>query len=249
MRETVKQLVEEAGRRAVAYFEGTFEVMTKEDGSPVTTADLDLNEFLCDGLRNAFPDDAIVSEEGEPDPRRFKAKRVWFIDPIDGTSYFAQRKPEFATLIGLCEDGASILSVVHFPLLNLTVEAARGEGALVNGRQTTVSSVQGGEAKILTRGKKLMGLGTVQRKSGHPALEFVRVAGGELEAFAVPVNPRAGEHDYAWLPCAVEEAGGRVTDGHGAPIRFNREEGLLPGYIVASNGLVHEEVLEQLPRD
>src|SRR5690242_16010919 len=81
-------LAEECGRMALDYWRSGFEVITKPDGSPVTTADLAIDGFIHNEIALRFPGDCVLSEESPEDPDRLGATRVWIADPIDGTAHF-----------------------------------------------------------------------------------------------------------------------------------------------------------------
>src|SRR5215213_1446083 len=93
--EVVRTAIELAGAEALRYAAEGFEVFTKPDQSPVTSADLAVNQILQTRLLDAFPDDGWLSEESPDGPARLDKDRVWVIDPIDGTSAFVDREPEF----------------------------------------------------------------------------------------------------------------------------------------------------------
>jgi myo-inositol-1(or 4)-monophosphatase len=91
--EVLRKAVRQAGQQALKLAAEGFETHIKKDRSPVTTADLAVNQILHEVLLAAFPHDAWLSEETPDDPRRLENKRVWIIDPIDGTKYFMRGVP------------------------------------------------------------------------------------------------------------------------------------------------------------
>ncbi len=243
----LRDIVAEAGRLALSYHHsGQFEVRQKADGSPVTTVDLAVDELLHRRIIERFPDDCILSEETKDDPKRLEASRVWILDPIDGTSYLVRREPEFSILAALCIDGVNVESVAYFPALELMLYARLGEGCFLNGRPVRMSQEDGPRARVGVRGARFAHLDTLGRPLGHAALELLRVAAGEFEGCVLSIGGSGGEHDYAWLPCVIEEAGGVVTDGEGLPLRFNKVDRSLPSAIVAANPRVHAALLEKL---
>ena len=116
----------EAGR-------GGFETHIKKDRSPVTSADLAVNQILQDMLMTAFPHDAWLSEETPDDPRRLKNNRVWIIDPIDGTKYFMRGIPQYAISVALVESHQPVVAAVYNPATDELFSAVRGSGAWLNG--------------------------------------------------------------------------------------------------------------------
>ena len=126
-----------AGRVALKYYHGGFEVTLKPDDTPVTQADREAERVIVDVLGRAFPEHGVLGEEfggaGATDTR-------WIIDPIDGTKNFVRRIPLWATLIALEERGEITVGVVHNPLTGDLYTARRGAGAFLNGERISVSS-------------------------------------------------------------------------------------------------------------
>jgi len=239
----LERLVEDAGDIAMKYFRGKFDVEYKEDNSPVTTADLDVNAFLLDGLRKRYPDDCMASEESPVSvEERRAAKRVWFIDPIDGTSHFVRGVKEFGILVALWEEGVVVESVAHFPALKLTMYAKQAEGCFFQGEKVQVSKRDMDTARISCWGRAYRTLNTVDEPMALPALGVAYMAAGQLDGGIVR-GRGWGYHDVAWACCAIAEAGGRITDAEGNPLRFDADAPPLPDVLVCSNGVVHRALL------
>ncbi len=148
MNEWLMEVVREAGQIAREYQARGFTVKYKGDGSIVTSADLHIDEFLTGRIHGRFPDDGILTEESVDDPKRLSWRRVWIIDPIDGTAAFADKRPEYGILVALCVDGEAVEAVAHFPLMGVTLYANVEQGAFVNGRKVQVSRVSGTGHKV-----------------------------------------------------------------------------------------------------
>ncbi|MFA6241268.1 MAG: inositol monophosphatase family protein [Candidatus Hydrogenedentales bacterium] len=181
--------VRHAGQIALDFFEGSFEVKRKPDGSPVTTADLTVDRFLREQLAQRYPGDCLLSEETEDDPRRSSARRVWIIDPIDGTSYFVAGRPEFGVLVALAVDGWVEESVSFFPKMDILLSSKRGEGAFVNGRRVHVSRLNGAGAKVACKPGPFQSLNTAPQVIKNNALEVFRVVTGEVEGCVIQTSP------------------------------------------------------------
>jgi 3'(2'), 5'-bisphosphate nucleotidase len=108
------QLAEESAKIAMDFL-GKARQWDKEDSSPVTEADLAIDNQLQEGIRAAFPDDAILSEEGADDKERLEKDICWIIDPIDGTKEFIRQSNDFCVMIGICYKGAPVYGVIHIP--------------------------------------------------------------------------------------------------------------------------------------
>ncbi len=125
-----KELAHAAGAAALAYYGTKLHVEHKANvDEPVTEADYAANDVIVRGLREAFPDDGLLSEESADTERRLTKRRVWIIDPLDGTSGFIAGNGDFAVQIGLAIDGECALGVVYQPAFGVLQWAARGAGA------------------------------------------------------------------------------------------------------------------------
>lgn len=246
MKDWLIEIVREAGQIADEYLAHGFSVKYKENGTIVTSADLHIDRFLRGRIHGRFPDDGVLSEESVDNPARISWRRVWIVDPIDGTVAYAAKRPEFGILVALCIDGAAVESVAHFPKLELTLYANTDQGAAVNGRPVAVSKVKGDAAKVAAMARDLAQLHTAPSMPANPALALFKVVTGEIEGCVIRSGPNSGEHDYAWASAAVRAAGGRFTDAAGNELRYNKIVRTMPSVLVASNGFVHDEILAKL---
>ncbi len=137
------QLAREAGDIALAYFRRgertTAAVEHKEGGSPVTEADRRVDDFLRARLPLLEADAGWLSEETIDDRERLSRRRVFVVDPIDGTRAFMAGDPRWGVCIALVEAGRPVVGVVHMPALEATYVAAVGRGALLNGAPMAVA--------------------------------------------------------------------------------------------------------------
>ncbi|NUM54634.1 MAG: hypothetical protein HUU46_13400 [Candidatus Hydrogenedentes bacterium] len=240
MNQWLISVAEEAGRIALDFRRDGFELKTKPDGSPVTSADLAIDAFLHEEISAQFPDDCILSEESADAPGRLNASRVWIADPIDGTAHFAANRDGFGTLVALCIDGVATECVAHFPALAVTLYAKLGEGAFVNGRRVTVSESADDHPIVATHAPRFLDLHSAPIQFGNNAVAIFKVVTGEIDGCVATTSATTGEHDYAWASCAVEAAGGKLTDVNGAPLRYNKPVRKMPTVLVCSNGRIHE---------
>lgn len=111
----------------------------KDDGSPVTMADREVERYLTQAIRTSFPDHAIIGEEYRPTATATEREFVWYIDPIDGTFSFIHHIPLYSCLLALYHDGEPLLGLIYNPELDELVIAIRGAGCYFNGKPTTVS--------------------------------------------------------------------------------------------------------------
>ena len=217
----------------------------KPDSSPVTDADRTIEELLRAKLAAARPGDAIVGEEGGASG---SSERVWYLDPIDGTSHFVQSNPEWYVLIALAIAGEPVVGVASAPALGERWWAARGEGAYLDGARLRVSDREAlAEATVtddwdgsLARGtaddrleRLAASCGTVRPHRGYSHLVVAR---GDADV-ALALEGMAW--DFAAAQVIVEEAGGRFTDAVG-------RDSFDSGHSLASNGALHDQALRAL---
>ena len=123
----------EAGGRLLHMAEQGFAVHTKSDHSPVTTADLEVNHLIHEAIRQHFPEDGWLSEEEPDDNARLQKKRVWILDPIDGTRAFIKNVPQFCIAAALVENGYPVIAAILNPATGELFTATRGAGIQLTG--------------------------------------------------------------------------------------------------------------------
>ena len=200
-----------------------FEVLSKGDAGPVTRADREADALLREALPRIVPA-AWLSEETVDDRARLGAARVWIVDPLDGTKEFVEGVPHYAVSIGLVEDGAPVLGVVHNPSSGTTVAAVRGGTVLrdgvparcTDGRRlgASRSEIKRGEFAPFEAGWQVEPLGSI-------AWKMALVACGEIAA-TVSRGPKH-EWDVCGGAALVLAAGGRAEDCFGGALQFNNE--------------------------
>jgi histidinol-phosphatase len=225
-------------------------VETKPDLTPVTDAD-ESTEKLLRGLLSAHrPDDAVLGEEFGG--TAVFAGRQWVLDPIDGTKNFVRGVPVWSTLIALLEDGVPVVGVISAPALCRRWWAGAGEGAYTSFRGTSRRISVSGVASLDSASLSFSDLvtGWDERRSHFVALTDVvwRVRGyGDFWSYCllaegavdVVAEPEVKLWDLAPLDVLVREAGGRFSSLEGSP-------GPHGGSAVATNGLLHDDVLRRL---
>ncbi len=247
-------ILEEAARAGAAeiqrYFQKDFDIRYKEGvNNPVTEADHAAEKAIISVIRRNYPDHFILSEEAGEMVQESEYK--WIIDPIDGTINFAQGIPINCVSIAVEHKGQVIMGAVFNPHLNEFFLAEKGKGATLNGKPISVSRQNKTVSACLVTGfpytyintengplevfERFIRKGVPVRRLGSAAIDLCWVACGRFDAFY--------EHKLqAWDSAAgyliVEEAGGKVTDFEGKPFSIYQHR------ILASNGLIHDEMLE-----
>ncbi|MFA6788137.1 MAG: 3'(2'),5'-bisphosphate nucleotidase CysQ [Arcobacteraceae bacterium] len=145
--EAIKEIAVDAGKIVMAIYRTNFEVAHKEDESPLTQADIQANELICNQLQKAYPTIAIISEESRQ--MAFEIRKdweyYWCIDPIDGTKEFVKKSGEFTINIALIHKGVPVLGVVYAPALGEIYWAKKSQGAfkeLLNGKGEVLKKEQ-----------------------------------------------------------------------------------------------------------
>ncbi|TSJ64368.1 3'(2'),5'-bisphosphate nucleotidase CysQ [Starkeya sp. 3C] len=214
-----------AGAVAVAMFRTGVKSWSKHNDSPVTEADLAVDVMLRERLSLIGPEYGWLSEETVDEPTRLSRRRVWIVDPIDGTRAYMAGRPDWCVEAALVEDGRPIAGALFAPVTEELFVAVRGGGATRNGRPIRVSempemagAVVDGPAPWLNH---IDSRGTLRRvdRIRSLALRLARVATGELDAALA--SPNGNDWDLAAADLLVHEAGGRLTTLDGRPLTYN----------------------------
>lgn len=236
-------LKENLGRTNTVEFKGEIDLVTEMDRGA--------EDLIVRRISSAFPGHSIVAEERRGVERASPYR--WIVDPLDGTTNYAHGYPVFCVSIAFECEGKVLIGVIHDPVLQETFLAEKGEGATLNGRPIHVSEIDRLNLSLLATGfpydirrSKETNLDNfcrfslkaqAIRRAGSAALDLCYVACGRFDGFwELKLKP----WDVAAGALIVEEAGGRVTTFDGGPFTIYSEN------IVASNGRIHEEMLEVL---
>jgi myo-inositol-1(or 4)-monophosphatase len=237
-----------AGDLARVMRKGAFRHWTKgADRSPVSEADIAVNDLLRERLTRLVPGAGWLSEETEDDPNARAASTVWIVDPIDGTRAFIAGRPDWTVSVALVEHGQTRLAALYAPVTEEMFLAERDRGATLNGVRIAVSGDDdltgakvAGPKRFLERLERLSPAILPQPKIHSLALRLARVGSGELDvAFS-----SGGSHDWdlAAADLLVHEAGGSLTDFAGRPLSFNRPH-VVHGALVAAGRARHGVIL------
>lgn len=246
----IKHALELAGQALEPFTPGNIKATKKSGGDPVTEADLAVNDVL----REFLPEegDGWLSEETADNADRLDCRRVWIVDPVDGTREFVMGLPEWCISIGLVEDGIPIAGGIFNPAAGHMVIGARGAGVTLNDKpvdRTWAPSLDGinvlASRSEVKRGEwdRFKGAPFSITAMGSVAYKLARVAAG-LDGVTWTLVPK-NEWDVAAGVALVQAAGGKAVTTDGSARRFNSPNTLLPGFVATGRGLA-SPVLEYL---
>lgn len=257
------ELAREAGAAIMGFYQGPVQVEQKhqaDDREPVTEADRTANELIVRRLSREFPDDGILAEESIDTSRRLRKARVWMVDPMDGTNGFIDGNGDFAVQIGLAEDGECVLGVVYQPVNGVLYRAVRGGGTWIErpnhepqlaqvSRQTELHEMRlaASRSHRSPRMDKVVKAFRVKEevRRGSVGVKVGLIVEQRSDLY-VHLSPRTKQWDTCAPEVILREAGGLLTDLFGGPLRYNSKEVQNRNGLVASNGVVHEKVLNTL---
>jgi len=220
-------------------------IQKKEDLSPVTEVDKSCETIIKDYVLSRFPQDGFLGEETAS--VQGSNRRIWIVDPLDGTRPYIKGIPTFSILIALEEDSVPVVGVINLPGLKEVYTASAGNGAFCNGRKIHVSKtdkysdVMGSQLGYFEEsescdGKKLLTM--IKEWDYHygfmDAYSYMCVASGKLDVCVSLIDK---PWDRAAAACIIKEAGGEYSDLCGISTIYNKT-------FIVSNSLVHKSSLE-----
>jgi myo-inositol-1(or 4)-monophosphatase len=254
---TAVEIVLRAGEIQMAQFGRAIAVSKKGDIDLVTEVDVAVERMFREVITDRFPDHGILAEEmgGSHEPVTEAAPYRWIFDPLDGTTNYAHSLPIFCASLALEQHDLPVVAAVYDPTRKELFTAERGSGAFLNGLPLRVSSssplfnallVTGFPYDVHKTADEVVGLfgdfitrARAVRRLGSAALDLCYVAAGRMDGFW---EQRLRAWDIAAGALIVEEAGGTVSGLRGEPFRSRL------GQVVASNGLIHGEMIETITR-
>jgi myo-inositol-1(or 4)-monophosphatase len=251
----IEEAVRGAGSIARQYYGQKFEVWEKTKDNPVTEADLAIDKYLTERLRNARPGYGWLSEETADDSSRLSAKCTFIVDPIDGTLAFVRNKPHFTICAAAARDGRPFAGVVYNPISEECFSAAAGRGAFLNGAAIAPSTRSEVENCRMLADKGMLNHPAWSNPPNRPwppmhiesrssiAYRMALVACGAFDAMLA----LSSKHDWdlAAADIILTEAGARVTAHSGDVLLYNRQAPLQPS-VVAAGPLLHQALMERV---
>jgi myo-inositol-1(or 4)-monophosphatase len=219
--------VRQAGEMARRMSGATLKSWTKGHDSPVSEADIAVDEFLRDRLMGMLPGCGWLSEESHDDQTRLASSLLWIVDPIDGTRAYVAGKPDWSISVALAKDGRPVVACIFAPIEDSLFLATAGSGTRLNDAPimaTPGASLDGARAagpkSYLEQLARLAPEIVAEPKVHSLALRLARVASGRLDlAFA---SGNSNDWDLAAADLLVHEAGGALTTFEGLQLTYNR---------------------------
>ena len=239
--QTAIDLATKAGSLIRENFGNNQNIELKSDHSPVTETDKQINSLVAETLYLKFPEDGLLGEEESYGSGNEKYQ--WICDPLDGTKPFILGLKNSVFMLALSEDGVIMLSVVYDPHNDKLYRAVKGKGSYCNDKPIHVSQ------NTLDDGYMLVGPDSfkyaIDLKKASLGVETVPGTGFKCVMIASGqglgmINDSADFHDIGPGSLIIEEAGGKVTNLQGEPLKYNQNI----GDIIVSNGVVHEQLIK-----
>ncbi len=249
----IKQVMLDAGEIIHRWFQQPIDVEIKGDGSPLTNADRESDNFLKKELSNLFPEAGWLSEESKDDLSRLSKDWVWVVDPLDGTKEFVQRIPQISISVGLTYRGEVVAGGIYNP-----ISGEGGVGSLKTGCKFWGIQSAPANAKTLSEATASVSRTEVNDGSIQPYLAFVhqakpigsvaykllRVAAG-MDDLTFSVQPKS-----EWDICAgvgIIQASGKIYQRlDGLPIRFNQASTRIRSYTFAGPSNLVKELIGKI---
>jgi len=230
--------VRAAGQIALKFFTGNYRRWSKAGGSPVTEADLAVDAFLKTELRHTRPDYGWLSEESLDDPARLEARRVFIVDPIDGTVAFMKGRPHFTICAAVVENGRPLTGVVFNPARDECFIAQEGQGAHLNGTPIHVGGRRAIEGCKLLGNRALFADWPPMQIDNFSSIAYrvALVAAGQFDAMVSLTSKR--DWDLAAADIILTEAGGQLVDLDGKRPVYNGPAAIQGATIAAGPGLI-----------
>jgi len=236
--DTIRFALSQAGERLNRITYEGLKIQVKSDGSPVTNADLEVNQIVQQTLLDVFPKDAWLSEESPDDSPRLHTQRVWILDPIDGTKPFIKGLPHYTISLALVDKGEPVIGVIFNPATQEYFCAIQGQQATLNGQPIHVHTTTDPSRRTFLVYPWQINQPTLKawRKEHHCppllgsiAYSIALVAAGQVDG-VINVAPQ-NEWDIAAGLILVHAAGGLVFDCNQNPIHCNQPNPIVNGII------------------
>lgn len=245
-----------AAEAVVKIYNKDFSVSHKENNEPITAADLESNKIIEKYMaQSEFP---ILSEESSDiKEKRLESKKVWIVDPLDGTTDFVNKTGEFTIMISLVEENKPVLGVISHPTENKLFVAQKDQGAymynnlewkkLVVSNTSVLSQcrVVGSRFHQSENEKNFLNsLGILKFTSKGSSLKVLDICSAKADIYFTTTN-KIKHWDTCASNCLIAEAGGKMTDMSGQSLKYNTENVVHQNGILVTNNIIHQNIVEK----
>ncbi len=229
----------------------------KDNNEPITEADIKSNEIIINELSKLeYP---ILSEESSDEiKKRIDSKRIWIVDPLDGTMDFVNKTGEFTIMIALVEDNSPILGVICHPYENKLYVAQKDQGAYSYSDKEQWKRLEVSDTSVISQCRVvrsrfhqsekekifLKALGISKFTSKGSSLKVLDISSAKAEIYFTITN-KIKQWDTCASNCIIAEAGGYMTDMSGHPLKYNTEIVPHQNGILVTNNAVHQEIVQK----
>ncbi|TQR35778.1 inositol monophosphatase family protein [Brevibacillus brevis] len=245
--EFAKNLALEAGKIILEAAEKPFEIEVNNHSDFTTSIDKLVESYMISKINKKYPNHCIISEELTDNKDVIYSETVWIIDPIDGTANFIQQKINYAVSLAVYHRGEGFIGIVYDPTRNEMFMGIKGEGAYLNNRRLALNkSIELKDAYICIYWNKRVAQWVnelelfvrASRLIGCASLELSYVAAGRLDICAYY---KLFPWDYAAAKIIMEEAGGKITNELGEPIKLFEQN-----HVIAGSKLLQEDLIQYI---
>jgi len=243
----------EAGKAVSKIYDGKVVSTLKSDNEPLTEADIQSNEIIQKIISQSGH--AILSEESLDDKTRLNRKKIWVVDPLDGTNDFINKTGEFTIMIALVENKKPSLGVIYWPIMDILYLAQKGKGAfqLHNGDMKRLSVSSNTRLEKCSAVGSRFHISNIERDfltqlkvnkfiSRGSSLKVVDICAGIADLYFTTTS-KIKHWDTCASYCLITEAGGKITDMFGNDLEYNTELLNHQNGLLVTNGLIHDQIV------
>ncbi len=248
--------ITKASKTIMEIYKTDFTTLTKNDKEPITEADIQSNQIIINSLsKSKHP---ILSEESPDDlQKRLGNKKVWIIDPLDGTTDFVNKTGEFTVMIALVEDNYPSLGAIFCPPQNTLYIAQKGQGAFFTSdnndwkklvvSKTNLKNCKAVGSRFHQSEKErqfIADLDISKFTSRGSSLKAMDICSGKAELYFT-LTSKIKQWDTCASNCIVTESGGKITDINGNPLKYNTKILNHENGVLVTNGIIHDEIVNR----
>ena len=254
--ELATSAIRNASKAVMEIYNSKFTTSFKDGNEPITEADLKSNQIISNSLSES--NHPILSEESQDDlEKRLDSKKVWIVDPLDGTTDFVNKTGEFTIMIALVENQTPILGVISCPPQNTLYVAQKGQGAYSSSNDDKWKKIGVSNTNDLSN-CKAVGSRFHQSDKERNFLKKLNISeftsrGSSLKAIDLCLakadlyftfTSKMKQWDTCASNCIVTEAGGKFTDMNGNILKYNIEKLNHENGLLVTNGIIHNKIIE-----